>query len=77
VPVTECEGPCVDTVGAGDGYVAGFMYGYSKGKSLELCAQYGSTVSSFVIEKRGSTTNLPTLVQMLSRNSRRPDARNE
>lgn len=64
----------IDTVGAGDGYVAGFMYGYLRGKDIMTCARYGSTVSSFVIEEEGSTTNLPTLEQMLERNGERPDA---
>lgn len=74
VPVTENELGNVDAIGAGDGFVAGFLYGYAQGKSLRICAQYGSTVSSFVIEKDGSTTNLPTLEQMLVRNRARDDA---
>lgn len=63
----------MDTIGAGDGFVAGFMYGYLRGEDIMTCARYGSTVSSFVIEKEGSTTNLPTLEQMLERNGTRPD----
>ena len=67
----------VDAVGAGDGFVAGFMYGYINEKSIRTCAQYGSTVASFVIEKEGSSTNLPTINKMLERNSTRPDACDE
>lgn len=63
----------IDTIGAGDGFVAGFLYGYLRGEEIMTCARYGSTVSSFVIEKEGSTTNLPTLEQMLLRNAERPD----
>lgn len=74
VPVTENAVGNVDAVGAGDAYLSGFMYGYMNHKSLRLCAQYGSTMSSFVIEKEGSTTNIPTLEQMLERNRMRPDA---
>ncbi len=77
IPITKCEIEDHDTVGAGDGFVAGFMYGYIHGKSLACCAQYGSTLSSFVLEKSGTTTNLPNLQQLLERNSKRPDARNE
>lgn len=77
VPITRCEVEDIDAVGAGDGYIAGFMYGYTHGKSMECCAQYGSTLSSFVLEKCGSTSNLPTLEQLLERNARRPDARND
>lgn len=74
VPPTENELGNVDAIGAGDGFVAGFMYGYINGKSVVACAQYGSTLASFVIEKDGSTTNLPTPEQLLERNSKRPDA---
>lgn len=63
-----------DTVGAGDGFVSGFMSGWVRGKPANICAQYGSTVSSFVIEKEGAVTNLPTFEQMLERNQTRPDA---
>lgn len=64
----------IDSVGAGDAYLSGFMYGYINGKSLPLCGQYGSTMASFAIEKEGSTTNIPTIEQLLERNSTRPDA---
>lgn len=56
-----------ETIGAGDGYVSGFMYGYMKGMDVETCAGYGSSMSSFVIEKEGSITNLPTQEQMMER----------
>ena len=75
VPITQTPIGCVDAVGAGDSFVAGFLCGLARGEALETCAQYGSTVSSFVIEKNGSSTNLPTLEQMLRRNGERPDAR--
>lgn len=56
-----------ETIGAGDGYVSGFMYGYINGMDIETCAGYGSSTSSFVIEKEGSITNLPTQEQMMER----------
>ena len=77
VPITKTAVGNVSAVGAGDGFVAGFLYGYVNGKSLQLCGQLGSTLSSFVIEKEDSTTNLPTLEQLLERNNGRPDAREE
>lgn len=57
----------IDTVGAGDGYVSGFLYGYIHGKSIAECAGWGSAVSSFVLEAEGSVTNLPTAEQMIAR----------
>lgn len=74
IPITDTPAGNVDTVGAGDAYVAGFLCGLSRGCPVDVCAQYGSTMSSFVIEKEGSTTNLPTWTQLLERNDRRPDA---
>jgi sugar/nucleoside kinase (ribokinase family) len=36
----------VDRIGAGDAFVAGFLYGYIKDKTLEECAQYGNILAS-------------------------------
>lgn len=74
VPVTENEIGNVDPTGAGDSFIAGFLYGYANGKPPAVCAQYGSTAASFVIEKEGSVTNIPGIEQLLARNSLRPDA---
>lgn len=57
----------VDPAGAGDAYMAGFMYGYLNNKSLKTCGELGSTLSSFVIEELGCTTNAPTLEEFLER----------
>ena len=71
VPITQNRTGCVDAVGAGDAFVAGFMYGMYKRCTPVTCAEYGNTASSFVIEKDGSVTNLPTEEQLLHRNSLR------
>lgn len=57
----------VETVGAGDGYICGFLYGYVRGRSIADCARLGGSVSSFVLEKEGSVSNLPTEEQLLER----------
>lgn len=74
VPITKPATADVKAIGAGDAYVAGFLYGLSVGAGPEVCAQYGSTLSSFIIEDDGSVTNAPTLEQLLARNGERPDA---
>ena len=56
-----------DGDGAGDGYVCGFLYGLVHGRSVHECALLGGTLSSFVLEKEGSITNLPTEAQLLAR----------
>ena len=43
----------VDTTGAGDLYAAGFLYGYTRGHSLEDCAHLGSLAAAVVIQQIG------------------------
>jgi nucleoside kinase len=59
--------PSVDPTGAGDSYRAGFLYNYIKGHDLEDCAKFASSVSSFIVEKQGCQTNLPTYKQVEKR----------
>ena len=41
----------VNTVGAGDSYIAGFTYGILNGWSVPACMQKGAEVSSAVVSK--------------------------
>jgi sugar/nucleoside kinase (ribokinase family) len=43
----------VDTTGAGDLYAAGFLFGYTAGKSLDVCGRLGSLAAGIVIEQVG------------------------
>jgi adenosine kinase len=61
----------VDATGAGDAYVAGFLYGYSAGKDLKTCAEYGGATASFILEKDGCLTNVPARAAMLRRYAER------
>lgn len=47
------EAKPIDTTGAGDLYAAGFLYGLSKGLSLDKCGKIGSLLSGKVIEVVG------------------------
>jgi len=60
----------VDVTGAGDAYRAGFYAGLSRGLDLRHCGLLGSAVSGFVIERRGTQTNIPTWDQAVARASR-------
>ncbi|AQM59278.1 sugar kinase [Clostridium baratii] len=49
----------VDTVGAGDGFVSGFLAAYLKGKSLEETLEFANAVGSLVVGVEGDNEGLP------------------
>ena len=55
----------VDTTGAGDLYAAGFLFGYTAGRSLGDCGKLGSLAAGLVIQQVG-----PRPRQSLQRGSR-------
>jgi sugar/nucleoside kinase (ribokinase family) len=50
----------IDTTGAGDSFVAGFIYGLTKGLATPDCCRYGCAASSVVVEHMG-TQHIPDL----------------
>jgi sugar/nucleoside kinase (ribokinase family) len=44
----------VDTTGAGDLFISGFLYGYLQGCSLEKCAVIGNRMGSAIVEVKGA-----------------------
>jgi len=56
-----------DVTGAGDAYRAGFYAGLARGLDLRRCGILASAVASFVVEKKGTQSNLPTWSQVLGR----------
>ncbi len=59
----------VDVTGAGDAYRAGFYAGLAHGYDPRRCGILGSAVASFVVEAKGTQTNLPTWTRALRRAS--------
>lgn len=49
----------VDTVGAGDGFAAGFLTALIKKQSLEECIRFGNAVGSLVVGVEGDNDGLP------------------
>jgi 2-dehydro-3-deoxygluconokinase len=49
----------VDTVGAGDGFNAGFIYGVLQGWQLEKTLKFANTIGSMVVSVRGDNEGLP------------------
>jgi sugar/nucleoside kinase (ribokinase family) len=48
------EAKSIDTTGAGDLYASGFLYGLTKGFSLDRCAEIGAITSGNIIEVIGA-----------------------
>ena len=50
----------VDSVGAGDGFCAGFLAGISKGWSAEMSVRLAGIVGALTVQKEGDWESLPT-----------------
>lgn len=48
----------IDTTGAGDLFISGFLHGYLNGRPLEDCARYGTVTGAAVVQVRG--VHIPT-----------------
>ena len=57
----------LDTIGAGDAFASGFLYGLLKGKGLEECGRLGDIVARFSITKVGARQGFPTLSELAQR----------
>lgn len=57
----------VDTVGAGDGFDAGFLYGLIKGFTLKRTLQLSNMIGSMVVSVSGDNEGLPYLDEVLIR----------
>lgn len=53
-----------DTVGAGDGFAAGFLSGILKGQSLQECGQLANAVGAMATLVRGDMEGFPTITQV-------------
>jgi nucleoside kinase len=57
----------VDTTGAGDAFRAGYFAGIYRNYSIKDSARMGASAASFVIEAKGSLTNVPDWAAVLDR----------
>lgn len=53
IPATPPPGPVVDSNGAGDAYVCGFLYGRLTGRDLEECAHLGAIAGAYACTGEG------------------------
>jgi sugar/nucleoside kinase (ribokinase family) len=55
----------VDTVGAGDSFDAGFLYGYLNGWDLSRSLRLGCACGALSTQKAGGTAGQPTLAEAM------------
>lgn len=60
----------VDTTGSGDAFMAGFLFAYLSLQKPRVCCEYGTILSSFIIEKEGCLTNVPEIEKLQERYNR-------
>lgn len=54
----------IDTIGAGDAYAAGFIYGVLRGSSLKECSILGEAVARLSLRGTGARSGLPTISEL-------------
>jgi sugar/nucleoside kinase (ribokinase family) len=59
------DGPVVDTTGAGDNFVAGFLTGVLKGWDLKQCATFANAVGTITVAQVGPTGAVKNMEQVL------------
>lgn len=52
--IPACPSRCVDTAGAGDSFVAAFLYGKCRGWDVETCARFANAAGAIAVESRGA-----------------------
>jgi len=57
--------PVVDTTGAGDAFVSGFLTGMSKGWNIYSCGLFGNAVASNCVMEFGATDGVKTLKETI------------
>lgn len=62
IPAQPCK--CIDPVGAGDGFNAGFLAGILEGKSLSDCGLMGAIAGAMATETYGDIDGYPSKEQM-------------
>ncbi len=56
--------PVTSTIGAGDGFAAGFIFAYAQGKPLRECLRYANACAACVVREVGCADAMPTLDQL-------------
>ncbi len=54
IEASPLESNVIDSVGAGDNFKAGFLYGYLSGLSLDISAKIGSDLGALCVQQKGA-----------------------
>jgi len=65
--VPPCPCRCVDTTGAGDSFVAAFLYAKTRGWDAERCARFANAAGSITVEQIGANGAIRSAAQVLER----------
>lgn len=57
-----------DTIGAGDAFAAGFLFGLLQDQDIETCGYWGDRVAGFSVSKVGARQGLPTFAEFTRQN---------
>jgi 5-dehydro-2-deoxygluconokinase len=56
--------PVVSTIGAGDGFASGFLYGLVRGMPVIECLHYGNAAAAIVVSRLSCSEAMPTLAEV-------------
>ena len=56
--------PVVSTIGAGDGFASGFLYGLLRGLPVIECLHYGNAAAAIVVSRLSCSEAMPTLTEV-------------
>ena len=64
IAVTGVKVQVLNTLGAGDAFLSGFLHGWLEGESWENCARLGNACGAIVVSRHGCTPAMPTKVEL-------------
>jgi 5-dehydro-2-deoxygluconokinase len=62
--IRPCRAPTLCTIGAGDGFAAGFLYGLHRQMGLEDCLKYGNAAAAVVVSRVSCSDAMPRLQEI-------------